>query len=415
MDKPQPTTLTPKASRTWEQLEDFVRAHVQQFIQALLEEEVTELLGRTKSARREAVDAAPGYRNGYGKPRRLTLTSGTITIRRPRVRDLNERFVSRVLPLFKRQTKEVGEMLPQLYLHGLALGDFELALRGLLGDGAPLSPASLLRLKTRWQAEYETWKTRQLDDLEVVYIWADGLYVKAGLEDTKAALLVMIGALSNGQKVVLAVESGQRESKESWGMMLRDLRKRGLKPWRCTIADGHLGLWAALGEQYPTLAERRCWNHKIVNVLDAMPKKYQAETRSLLCTMPYAETQAACEALRAEFTTRYRKLAPKAIERLADDWERLVTFYQFPREHWPHLRTTNVVESPFATVRLRTTAAKRFKRVENATALIWKLLQVAESTFRRLKGAELLPAVYAGAQYVNGRGQRLPTQPHLAA
>jgi putative transposase len=276
---------------------------VQQFIQALLEEEVTELLGRTKSVRRDAVDAAPGYRNGYGKPRRLTLTSGTITVRRPRVRDLNDRFVSRVLPLFKRQTKEVGDLLPQLYLHGLALGDFELALRGLLGDGAPLSPASLLRLKAQWQQEYTAWKQRRLDDLEVVYLWADGLYVKAGLEDTKAALLVMIGALSNGQKVVLAVESGQRESKESWGMILRDLRKRGLKPWRCTIADGHLGLRAALGEQYPTLAEQRCWNHRMVNVLDATPEKHRAEARTLLCAMPYAETQAVCEALRAAFTS----------------------------------------------------------------------------------------------------------------
>lgn len=278
-----------------------------------------------------------------------------------------------------------------------------------------MSPASLLRMKTQWQLEYETWKTRRLDDLEVVYIWADGLYVKAGLEDTKAALLVMIGALTNGQKVVLAVESGQRESKESWGMMLRDLRKRGLKPWRCTIADGHLGLWAALGEQYPTLAEHRCWNHKITNALDAMPKKYQAEARSLLCAMPYAETQAACETLRAEFTIRYRKLAPKTVERLNDDWERLVTFYQFPREHWPHLRTSNIVESPFATVRLRTTAAKRFKKVENATALIWKMLQVAESTFRRLKGADLLPAVYAGGQYVDGMHRTPKTSPRLAA
>jgi putative transposase len=185
-------------------------------------------------------------------------------------------------------------------------------------------------------------------------------------------------------------------------MSLRELHKRGLKPWRCTIADGHLGLWAALGEQYPTLAEQRCWNHRITNVRDAMPRKHQAEARTLLSAMPYAETQAACEALRAEFTSCYRKLAPKAVERLADDWERLATFYQFPREHWVHLRTSNVVESPFATVRLRTTAAKRFKKVENATALIWKLLQVAESTFRRLKGAELLPAVSAGAQDGDG-------------
>ena len=152
----------------------------------------------------------------------------------------------------------------------------------------------------------------------------------------------------------------------------------------------------------------------MVNVLDAMPKKHQAEARTLLGAMPYAESQAACETLRAEFTTRYRKLAPKAVERLADDWERLVTFYHFPREHWPHLRTTNVVESPFATVRLRTTAAKRFKKVDNATTLIWKILQVAESTFRKLKGAELLPAVYAGAQYVDGVLMRR-TQQQMAA
>src|SRR5262245_16033315 len=221
MGKPHPTSPTLKASKTWEYVEDFARAHVQRFIQALLEEEVTEVLGRTKSARRETVDAAPGYRIGYGRPRRLTLAKGTITVRRPRVRDLNERFVSRILPLFKRQTKEVGELLPQLYLHGLALGDFELALRGLLGKGAPLSPASFLRPKAQWQGEYEAWKQQRLDDLEVVYLWADGLYVKAGLEDTKAALLVMIGVLTNGQKVILAVESGQRESKESWGMILR--------------------------------------------------------------------------------------------------------------------------------------------------------------------------------------------------
>jgi putative transposase len=198
-------------------------------------------------------------------------------------------------------------------------------------------------------------------------------------------------------------------------MILRDLRKRGLKPWRCTIADGHLGLWAALGEQYPQLAEQRCWNHRLTNVLHAMPKKHQTDALTLLRAMPYAETQAACETLRAEFTTRYRKLAPKAVERLADDWERLVAFYQFPREHWPHLRTSNVVESPFATVRLRTTAAKRFKRVENATAVIWKLLQVAESTFRHLKGAELLPAVYAGEQYRDGIKRTLPSRQPLAA
>jgi putative transposase len=409
------TTHVVSSSEMWERLEAFVREQIQRFIQALLEEEITELLGRPKSARRTVVDAPQGMRHGYGKPRRLSLTSGTITVRRPRVRGLGERFVSRILPLFQRRTRQVGEMLPQLYLHGLALGDFELALRGLLGAGAPLSATSLTRLKASWQLEYEAWQQRRLDDLEVVYVWADGLYVKAGLEDSKAALLVLIGALTDGQKMVLAVESGQRESKESWGAVLRDLRTRGLKPWRCTIADGHLGIWAALAEQQPTAAEQRCWNHRIINVLDAIPKRQQAQARTLLCAMPYAENQAACEKLRAQFDQRHRQLAPKAVERLAHDWDRLVTFYQFPREHWRHVRTTNVVESPFASARLRTGAAKRFKKVDSATAIIWKLLQVAERTFRRLNASELLPAVYAGAKYIDGIKQSVSNHQEVAA
>jgi putative transposase len=208
----QTTSHASSSSPIWECLEAFVREQVQRFIQALLEEEITALLGRPKSARRGAVDAPQGIRNGYGKARRLSLTSGTITVRRPRIRGLGKRFVSRVLPLFQRRTRQVGELLPQLYLHGLALGDFELALRGLLGEGAPLSATSLARLKASWQLDYEAWKQRRLDDLEVVYVWADGLYVKAGLEDSKAALPVLIGALTAGQKIVLAVESGQRES-----------------------------------------------------------------------------------------------------------------------------------------------------------------------------------------------------------
>ncbi len=189
--------------------------------------------------------------------------NGTITVRRPRVRALEERFVSRVLPLFKRRTEEVGALLPALYLHGLALGDFELALRGLLGDGAPLSGSSIQRLKAEWQAQYAAWRTRALRDLPLVYLWADGLYVKAGLEATKAALLVLVGALADGRKVILAVESGQRESTESWASVLRDLKARGLRAPKLTIADGHVGIWGALAQVYPSSAEQRCWNHKL--------------------------------------------------------------------------------------------------------------------------------------------------------
>lgn len=386
----------------WSALEEYARLKIQGWIQELLEEELTEFLGRRKSERRAAIDGAVGYRNGYGKSRRVSMMAGTIVVRRPRVRGLEERFESRILPLFKRRTEAMGELLPELYTHGLAQGDFELALRGLLGDGAPLSASSIERLRAKWQLEYEAWRSRRLDELKVVYVWADGLYVKAGLEDSKAALLVIVGALKDGGKVVLAIESGQRESKESWGRVLRDLRDRGLRPWKATVADGHLGIWAALGELYSESAELRCWNHRILNVLDALVSKVWPEARELLSQMPYAESRAECEKRRDRFVARYRRAYPKAAEILLKDWERMVTFYNFPREHWIHLRTTNVVESPFAAVRLRTTAAKRFKKVANATALIWKVLMMAEKTFRRLNAPDLVKEVFEGKKFVDG-------------
>jgi putative transposase len=390
------------SSRTYEVLERIVREKVQGFIQDILEEEVSEFFGRGKSERKKTVDGVLGYRNGYGKPRKLSLQSGTITIQRPRVRGTDERFTSKVLPLFKRRTKEMGELLPELYLHGLAKGDFELALRGLLGEGAPLSAASIQRLKGKWQTEYNEWRRQDLSELEVVYQWADGIYVKAGLEKDKASLLVLIGALTNGKKVLLACESGYRESKESWQGLLRDLTGRGLKLGRLTIADGHLGIWSALCEIHPEGQEQRCWNHKIRNVLDALPKRIRSEARELLCKIPYAESQKECERLRDAFILRYQKDYPKATQKLQADWERMVTFYAYPKEHWVHLRTTNVVESPFGAIRLRTDAAKRFKKVENATVMIWKLLTVAEKRFRMLKGHWLLPDVYAGDQFIDG-------------
>jgi len=386
----------------WSALEEYARLKIQGWIQELLGEEITELLGRRKSERRGVVDGAEGYRNGYGKPRRVSMMAGTVVVRRPRVRGLEERFESRILPLFKRRTEEVGELLPQLYLHGLAQGDFELALRGLLGDGAPLSASSIERLRGKWQWEFEQWKRESLDHLEVVYVWADGLYVKAGLEDSKAALLVVIGALRDGRKVVLAVDSGQRESKESWARVLRDLRARGLRPWRATVADGHLGIWSALGEIYPESEEQRCWNHRLMNVIDRLPKKVWPEAKELLRKIPYAQSQRECERLRDQFVERYARLYPKAAETLCRDWERMVTFYRFPKEHWRHLRTTNPVESPFAAVRLRTDAAKRYKKVTAAEALIWKILMIAEKKFRRLNAPELMEEVYQGKKFVDG-------------
>ncbi len=262
-------------------------------------------------------------------------------------------YESKVLPLFKRQSKELGGLLPELYLHGLSSGDFELALRGLLGEGAPLSAASLARLKARWLTDYTAWKQTDLSALEPVYAWADGLYVKCGFDDRTKALLVIVGALSNGDKVLLACESGERESKSAWGGILRDLKARGLKLPACLVADGHLGIWAALGEQSPATAAQRCWNHKIVNVLDHFAKTDQAEAAAMLKKMMYAPTRESCERVRRAFELRYRKTHSKACATLERDWERMVTYYDFPKEHWIHLRTTNIVESPFNSVRLR--------------------------------------------------------------
>jgi transposase-like protein len=252
-------------------------------------EEVTELLGREKSERRKPVDSHVGYRNGYGKPRRLTMSIGTVTVRRPRVRDLEERFESRVLPLFKRRTETVSELIPELYLHGLAQGDFDLALRGLLGEKAPLSASTVGRLKQKWQSEYEDWLARPLDELEVVYLWVDGVYVKAGLEKDKAAVLVAVAGLSDGTKVVLTLEAGHRESEASWSSLLRGLKKRGLRTPKLIIGDGHLGIWAAIRNVFPEAKEQRCWNHRILNVLDRVPKKYQLQAKPLLTAIPYAE------------------------------------------------------------------------------------------------------------------------------
>ena len=390
------------SSTTYDALEAMVRSKVQEYIQAILEEEIEVFLGRKKSERIKSVDGTVGWRNGYGKPKQFTVMNGTIRIRRPRVRRTEEKFESKIIPFFKRRSKEVGQLLPELYLHGLSKGDFEIALRGLLGDGAPLSASSIGRLKAKWQIEYEEWKHQDMSSLEVVYQWADGIYVKAGLEQDKAALLVIIGGLTDGRKVLLACESGYRESKTSWSEMLRNLKMRGLSLGRLTIADGHLGIWSALGELHAEGKEQRCWNHKIRNVLDGFPKRTRAEAAEQLKKIPYAATLAECEHLRDRFVDRYRKDYSKAAEKLLADWDRMVTFYSFPKEHWSHLRTTNVVESPFSSVRLRTDAAKRFKKVQNATAMIWKLLQVAEKNFRTLKGYWLLSDVYHGKTFVDG-------------
>jgi putative transposase len=400
--KQESTPVESSSINPYEALESWARANVQSFIQKLLEEEMDVFVGRARSQRHQGPRPRV-YRNGHGKTRNFAMMGGTVQLRRPRVRNAEERFESKILPLFHRKSKELGAMLPDLYLHGFAKGDFELALRGLLGDGAPLSRSSIERLKASWQLELEEWKKADLSDVEIVYMWADGLYVKAGVGDHKAALLVIIGATTDGKKVLLACEGGERESKQSWAAIIRDLMQRGLRLPMLTVADGHLGIWAALAELHPQGREQRCWNHKICNVLDKLPKKEQAAAKEILRAMSYAETKAVCEKYRDRFITRYRTPYPKATEALMKDWERMISFYSFPKEHWVHLRTTNIVESPFDMVRLRTDAARRHKRVDNATAIVWKLLRIGEKTWRRLKGSELLRDVYKGATFIDGK------------
>jgi transposase-like protein len=385
----------------FERLEEFARASAQTWIASVFEEEVTAFLGRKKSERRTA-EASEGSRNGYGRPRRLAMMNGTIEVRRPRVRDIEDKFESKVLPLFCRKTGEVSQLLPELYLHGLSSGDFELAMRGLFGEGAPLSASSIERLRAKWKLEYAAWESRDLSSLDIVYAWADGLYVKAGIEDRKTALLVIVGATTAGEKVLLGLVSGERESKESWLRLLRGLVAQGLTLPTAFVADGHLGLWSALGEIHPTAKEQRCWNHKITNVLDRVAKKSQPEAKEILRAMMYAPTRAKCEAEKKRFAVRFEKSDADSVTTLERDWERMTTYYDFPKEHWLHLRTTNIIESPFASVRLRTDASKRFKKVDGAVAMIWKLLGVAEKNWRKLNAPELLTEVKNGVRFVDG-------------
>ena len=398
----------------WSDLEDWVRIKAQGFIQDILEEEVTEFLGRGKSERRDPVDARPGYRNGYGRERKLTLSCGTIGLRRPRVRDSDDHFESRVLPLFARRSTKIRELIPELYLHGLSEGDFDLALRGLLGDDAPLSASTVARLKEKWQDEFVEWGNRSLGHLEVVYVWVDGVYVKAGFEKEKSAVLVVLGALSDGSKVVLGISSGYRESTESWSAVLRGLKRRGMNCPKLVVGDGNLGIWGALANVYPEAAEQRCWNHKMMNVLDRLPKREQPESKKLLQSVVYAQSRTEAEKSRDLFgqwcTSRGYTAAADTLER---DWDRMITFYDFPKEHWKHLRTTNPIESPFAYLRLRTDAAKRFKKVDNAIAVIWKLLLIGEKKFRILTAANLLKDVYYGVKFEDG--VRISTEPEEVA
>lgn len=414
--KEETTFRSVPSSPIFAELESHARRHLQRFLQRLLEQEVKEYFGRDSYERipEEVVGKVRGYRNGYGKPRKLTTSIGSLELRRPRVRDLGEdqKFESRILPLFVRSTEEVNQTLLELYLHGLSSGDFDLALRGLLGEDAPLSASTLDRLKVAWQEEYEQWKQRKLDQKEVVYLWVDGIYVKAGLEKDKACLLIALAGLTDGSKVFVAIESGYRESKESWAELLRGLKNRGMGSPKLVIGDGALGIWSALTEVYPFSQQQRCWNHRKLNILSQIPQKAHIEASAMLKHITAADTKKAATKARTDFQDwATSKGYEKAATLIEYDWERMTAYFSFPKEHWKHLKTTNPIESPFASARLRTDAAKRFKKTTNATAMLFKLLQVAEKSFRKMQYPQLLPEVFQGATFIDGIKQTPKSQP----
>jgi putative transposase len=366
---------------------------------SVLEHEVEEFLGRKRYERSEVFT---GYRNGYGKQRRVAVGSGSVTIRAPRVRDGEQSFTSAVLPVYRRQSANVKELIPELYLHGLSTGDFEPALRGLLGEGASLSPSSVVRLKRQWGAEYEQWRRRSLKACRYAYLWCDGVYLKAGLAGEKTALLVVLGVNERGEKEPLAMLEGYRESTESWSEVLRDLKERGLMSPHLFVGDGALGLWGAVAQVYPQVDEQRCWCHKMRNVLSYFPKRLHQEVKGLLREMYYAATKEQAVRSMTRFAERFGQEYPRAVECLLKDQDTLLTYYNYPQQHWPSLKTTNPIESIFAPVKLRTNAAKRIPSPQSALHLVFQVITRAQQRWRRLNAPELVAKVLDGVKYENG-------------
>jgi putative transposase len=389
-------------------LDEIARRGAQRMLEAALEVEVEQYVSQLREHRDERGRALV-VRNGRAQERTVTVGSGTMKVRAPRVNDKRvvdgerQRFASKVLPPYLRRSKNVSELLPLLYLRGLSTGDFREALPVLLGeDAAGLSPSSITRLVGIWQDEYQAWKKRSLADRDYVYAWADGVHFGVRLEDERLCALVMIGARPDGTKEVIAVEDGYRESKDSWQDLLRDLKKRGMRAPRVATGDGALGFWAAMRDVWPTTREERCWVHKIANVLDKLPKGLQPKAKGKLHEAMNAPTRAACDKAIDDFVEAYEAKYPKAASSLLDGRDKLVTHFDFPAEHWQHLRTTNPIESTFATVKLRQRVTKGAGSRAAGLAMAFKLLLAAERTWRRLNGQALLPLVAAGVAFRDG-------------
>jgi putative transposase len=378
-------------------------------LQEALEAEVEEYITRHREARDER-GRAQVVRNGKAPARQLVTGSGTLEVRAPRVNDQRvdddgerQRFTSEILPSYMRRAPKVTEVLPILYLRGLSTGDFKAALPVLLGEEARgLSPTTITRLTATWETEYQTWRTRSLAESDFVYVWVDGVHFRVRLEEDRLCTLVMIGVRPDGTKELVAVEDGYRESTDSWATVLRDLKRRGLRAPVVAVGDSALGFWAAVGHVWSETREQRCWVHRLANVLDKLPKRLQPKAKQALHAIMEAPTRAEAEAGIDAFAADYDAKYPKAVASLRRDQAQLLTFYDFPAEHWRHLRTTNIIESPFATVRLRQRVTKGAGSRTKALMMAFKLLAMAEERWRKVNGSQLLPLVRAGVRFVDG-------------
>jgi putative transposase len=390
-------------------LDAIVREGARRMLAAALEAEVDNYLA-AHAAERDDGGRRLVVRNGHAREREVTTVAGTIAVRAPRVDDRRTdlvsgrriRFRSVILPPWCRKSPKVAEVLPLLYLHGLSTGDFVPALEGFFGSAAGLSAAAVGRLLGAWQADYQVFCGRDLTDRDYVYIWADGVHFRVRLEQARLCCLVMVGVRADGTKELVAVADGERESTDSWAEVLRDLRRRGMRAPVVAVGDGALGLWAALRDVFPETRHQRDWVHKLANVLGCLPKAVQAGARKALAEIRDAPDRDHARRAIEVFARDYGVKWPKAVAKITDDAEELLCFFDFPAEHWVHLKTSNPIESTFSSVRLRTRVTKGPGSKAAGLAMAFKLLEAAQDRWRAVNGPHLVALVRAGAQFDKG-------------
>jgi putative transposase len=390
-------------------IDEIVRESARRMLAAALEAEVNGYLAELADSRNEAGRRLV-VRNGYHQQRTIATAAGPVQVTAPRVNDRRidevtgerKRFSSAILPAWARKTPKVAEVLPLLYLHGMSTGDFVPALEQFLGSAAGLSSATVSRLTATWTEDHKAFCARDLSELDFVYVWADGVHLKVRLEEAKACVLVMIGVRVDGSKELIALAEGHRESAESWAGLLRDAERRGMRAPVLAVGDGALRFWKALCDIFPDTREQRCLGHKTANVMDALPKSAQSAARNAIAQIYDSEDKdQAAKAVRT-FERQYGAKFPKAVEKIAKDEDVMVAFYDHPAEHWIHLRTTNPIESTFATVRLRTRVTRGAGSRTAALAMTFKLIESAQARWRTVNAPHLVAPVRAEARF--GRG-----------